>query len=88
MAKVIDYSQSEQFTRPVPHLEQKIRPLPVRAWLKKQAMNNRVASTPPNLEDLIRELMTRQDRQAKWILFLLVSWVFAGVFLALATLAR
>lgn len=80
MAKVIEFSNGELAQRPAP----KVKDLSVQEWLKLDNLRNTVGSH----DDLIRELMTRQDRQAKWILFLLVSWVFAGVFLALATLAR
>ncbi len=74
MAKVTEYSNGELVQHPAP----KVKNLSVQEWLKLDNLRNTVASQ----DDLIRELMTRQDRQAKWILFLLVSWVFAGVFLA------
>lgn len=32
-------------------------------------------------DDLIRELMARQDRQGKWIVFLLLAWVLSVVFM-------
>lgn len=82
MAKVIEYSNGQLIQRPAP------RPL-IKRWLEKDHMKNEnLGRTANHHDDLIRELMTRQDRQGKWILFLLVSWVFAGMFLALTMLVR
>ena len=56
-------------------------------WLQKDQIKNE--NLYRNLEcqdELIRELMARQDRQGKWIAFLLVSWIFSGVFVTLAVL--
>ena len=52
------------------------------AWLKKDQIKNE--NLYRNLEcqdDLIRQLMARQDRQGKWIAFLLLAWVFSVVFM-------
>lgn len=51
-------------------------------WLKKDQIKNE--NLYRNLEcqdDLIRQLMARQDRQGKWIVFLLVTWLFSVVFM-------
>lgn len=76
MAKVIEYSNGEITQRPAP----KVRDLSVFEWIKLDNLRNTVASQ----DSLIRELLERQDRQAKWIVFLLVSWLFSGFFLVLA----
>lgn len=76
MAKVIEYSNGEITQRPAP----KVRDLSVFEWLKLDNLRNTVASQ----DSLIRELVERQDRQAKWIVFLLASWIFSGFFLVLA----
>lgn len=51
-------------------------------WLQKDQIKNE--NLYRNLEcqdELIRELMARQDRQGKWIAFLLLAWVFSVVFM-------
>lgn len=48
----------------------------VEDWLKMQNLHNEVRVQ----DDLIRELMARQDRQGKWIVFLLISWLFTCAF--------
>ena len=46
-------------------------------WLKMQNLNHTVQWH----DDLIRQLQERQDRQGKWIAFLLLAWVFSVVFM-------
>lgn len=51
-------------------------------WLRKDQIKNE--NLYRNLEcqdDLIRQLMARQDRQGKWIVFLLVTWLFSVAFM-------
>lgn len=50
-------------------------------WLKNEPMKaNNLWLTQQSQDDLIRELMARQDRQGKWIVFLLISWLFTCAF--------
>ena len=52
------------------------------AWLKKdQIKNENLYRSLECQDDLIRELMARQDRQGKWIAFLLLAWVFSMAFM-------
>lgn len=52
------------------------------AWLKKdQIKNENLYRSLECQDDLIRQLMARQDRQGKWIAFLLLAWVFSVVFM-------
>ncbi|MCK6053368.1 hypothetical protein [Moraxella osloensis] len=52
------------------------------AWLKKdQIKNENLYRSLECQDDLIRQLMARQDRQGKWIAFLLLVWVFSVVFM-------
>lgn len=48
----------------------------VEDWLRMQNLHNEVRVQ----DDLIRQLMARQDRQGKWIAFLLISWLFTCAF--------
>ena len=46
-------------------------------WLKMQNLNH----TMQYQDDLIRQLQERQDRQGKWIVFLLLAWLFSMAFM-------
>ena len=51
-------------------------------WLQKdQIKNENLYRSLECQDDLIRQLMARQDRQGKWIAFLLLAWVFSVVFM-------
>lgn len=51
-------------------------------WLKQdQIKNENLFRTQQCQDDLIRQLMARQDRQGKWIAFLLLAWVFSMAFM-------
>lgn len=56
-------------------------------WLKNEPMKaNNLWLTQQSQDDLIRELMARQDRQGKWIVFLLITWLFTCAFMWLGVL--